>query len=170
MISNACIYGLLWSVLWIIYVYIIVKVFPWEMLHDYPKDIQEASTLAEPDDKQKKNAKIFSIVGAVVLFVSIFLFGLIQFKGSRTGFISVLLFMFIVVIMWNIVDLLIMDWIVVCTITPKWVVIEGTKGCAGYKDYWFHFKGFLIGCIYSTIAAFVISGIEYLVLWLAFWK
>ena len=170
MIFNACIYGLVWSVLWIIYVYIIVKVFPWEMLHDYPKDIQEASTLAEPDDKQKKNAKVFSTIGAVILFVSIFLFGLIQFKGSRIGFSSVLLFMFIVVIMWNIVDLLIMDWIVVCTITPKWIVIKGTEGCSGYKDYWFHFKGFLIGCVYSVIMAIFVSGIDFLVLRFVVWR
>ena len=44
MILTAIIEGLIWSVLWMIYVYILVKMFPWEMLHDYPEDIQKAST------------------------------------------------------------------------------------------------------------------------------
>ena len=34
MISVALIEGLIWSVLWMIYVYILVSRFPWEMLHD----------------------------------------------------------------------------------------------------------------------------------------
>ena len=24
---------------------------------------------------------------------------------------------------------------IVCKITPDWVVVEGTEGCKGYKDY-----------------------------------
>ena len=35
MIRTALIEGVIWSVLWMIYVYIIVVRFPWEMLHDY---------------------------------------------------------------------------------------------------------------------------------------
>ena len=30
---------------------------------------------------------------------------------------------------WNVVDLIIMDWLIICTITPKWVVIEGVDLC-----------------------------------------
>ena len=169
MISNAIIYGLIWSLVWIIYVYIIVKKFPWEMLHDYPKDIQEAATLAPPTDRQRKDAKVFSVVGSLIIFASAILFGIIQFKSSTVEFLSILLFAFIVVMMWNIIDLLVMDWIIICIITPKWVIIEGTEGCAGYKDYRFHFKGFLIGCVYSTIMAIVLSGIDYLVLRFIVW-
>ena len=35
MIRTALIEGVIWSVLWMIYVYIIVVRFPWQMLHDY---------------------------------------------------------------------------------------------------------------------------------------
>jgi hypothetical protein len=149
---------------------VIVKKYPWEMLHDYPKDIQEAATLAPPTDRQKKNDKVFSVTGAILIFASVIAFGLVQFNNTPTGFLSILFFTFIIVMMWNVIDLLVMDWIIICVITPKWVVIEGTEGCAGYKDYWFHFKGFLIGCIYSTIMALVVSGIDYLILRFVFWR
>jgi len=65
---------------------------------------------------------------------------------------------------WNTVDLLVMDWLIICKITPKWVVIQGTEGCKGYHDYLYHFKGFLIGCIYTLVMSLVISGIDYLLL------
>lgn len=94
------------------------------MLHDYPKDIQEASTLAEPDDKQNRSARIFSAAGSLII----------------------------------------------CRITPKWVVLEGTEGCKGYKDYMYHFKGFLIGCVYTLIMAVVITGVDYLILRFLIWK
>ena len=71
--------------------------------------------------------------------------------------------------MWNVIDLVLMDCLIVCTITPKWVVIEGTEGCKGYKDYMFHFKGFMIGCVYSAISAVVLSGIVYLFLRFLIW-
>ena len=170
MIGIAIIEGLVWSALWIIYVYIIVKCFPWQMLHDYPKDIQEAATLKEPTEQQNTKSKLFSAIGSLVIFGAIILFGIAQFRLERTSIWNLLGFIFIIAMMWNVIDLLVMDWLIICTITPKWVVIEGTDGCKGYKDYWYHFKGFLIGCLYTTLMAVIFTGIDYLILKFLIWK
>lgn len=170
MIGTALIEGAMWSVLWIIYVYVIVTRFPWKMLHDYPEDIKKAAALPEPTEEQNRNAKLFEVVGSFVIFVLLIVFGIVQFSGERVSFLSVFGFVFIIAMFWNVVDLLIMDWLIICSITPRWVVIEGTEGCKGYKDYMFHFKGFLIGCIYTFIMALIFSGIDYLVLNFLIWK
>ena len=169
MYLDAVIKGLIWSVLWIIYVYVIVTKYPWQMLHEYPKDIQKASTLQEPTTEQKKNAKLFGAIGSLVIFGALITFGLIRFAGSRESYGKVLLYIFIIAMIWNIADLLIMDWLIICRITPKWVVIPGTEGCSGYKDYFFHFKGFLIGCVYTGIMSLLISGVCYLILTYLIW-
>ncbi|MCR5227513.1 MAG: hypothetical protein K6E27_09905 [Eubacterium sp.] len=160
----ALIEGLIWSVLWIIYVYVIVTKFPWQMMHDYPEDIQKAATLSEPTDRQNKNAKLFGLIGSLVIFASLIAFGLVQFYQKDFSFLAILIHIFIIGMTWNVIDLLVMDWLIICIITPKWVVIEGTEGCKGYKDYLYHFKGFLIGCVYTTIMALIISGVDYLLL------
>ena len=170
MIGTAFIEGAIWSVLWIIYVYVIVKFFPWQMLHDYPEDIQKASTLPEPTDAQKRNARIFGITGSLVIFLSLILFGLLQFASQKESFLMVFIFIFIIAMFWNVIDLIVMDWLIICIITPKWVVIEGTEGCKGYKDYMYHFKGFLIGCIYSLIMALLFAGIDYIILMFFVWR
>ena len=54
MLTSALINGMIWSVLWIAYVYMLLKCFPWEMVHEYPEDIKEKTTLRKPDEKQKK--------------------------------------------------------------------------------------------------------------------
>ena len=86
MIPVALIEGLIWSVLWMIYVYILVSRFPWEMLHDYPEDIQKASTLPAPSDEQKKKAKIFSVLFSLVIFGALIVFGVLQYVGEKVSF------------------------------------------------------------------------------------
>lgn len=170
MCITAIIEGFIWSVLWIIYVYVIVTKYPWMMLHDYPKDIQEASTLPEPTSDQRKSAKRFGLIGSLVIFGTIIAFGLIYFAGVSVSYLRVLAFILIIAMVWNTVDLVIMDWLIICTITAKWVIIEGTEDCKGYKDYFYHFKAFLIGCVYSTIMSLVIAGIDYAVLYFLIWR
>ena len=170
MLINAFIAGLVWSALWIVYVFLILKRCPWEMLHDYPEEIQKASALPEPSPEQKKQAKIFSSVGGIVIFGVLLLFGLLHFSGRAVSFWSVLIYIFIVAMTWNTADLIVMDFLIICTITPKWVVIEGTEGCKGYHDYLFHFKGFVIGCVYTAIMAVIFSGIDFTILHFIIWK
>lgn len=57
----------------------------------------------------------------------------------------------------NVVDWLVLDWLLFCTITPDFVVVPGTEGMAGYKDYGFHVRGFLVGTVVSVGAALVIA-------------
>lgn len=167
---NALICGLIWSVMWSVYVFLILKCYPFSMLHDYPKDIQAAAAIDKPTKEQEKAAKRFGAVGGLIIFVVLLLFGLLRFYTEQVSFVQVLIYLFIVAMTWNVVDLLVMDWLIVCTITPKWVVIRGTEDCKGYKDYLFHFKGFLIGCVYTTIMAVLFSGIDYVIFCFLIWR
>lgn len=54
-------------------------------------------------------------------------------------------------------DLLIVDWLVMNTITPKWVVYPGTEGFAGYKDYMFHLRAHIRGVFVMVVMALFIS-------------
>ena len=169
MIQVALVEGLVWSVLWMIYIYILVKKYPWEMLHDYPEDIQKASTLPAPSTEQTKNARRFSVLFSLMIFGVMIAFGVVQYAGEKVSFWEMFLFTLIIATVWNVVDLIVMDWLIICKLTAKWVIIEGTEGCKGYKDYMYHFKGFLIGCIYMIIRALIISGIDYLILRFIVW-
>lgn len=163
-------YGLIWSVMWSVYVFLILKFYPFSMLHDYPKDIQAAVTIEKPTKAQEKAAKRFGAVGGLIILGVLLAFGLLRFHSEQASFLQVLKYIFIIAMTWNVIDLLIMDWLIVCTITPKWIVLRGTEGCKGYKDYFFHFKGFLVGCVYTALMALLFSGIDYAVLRFLIWK
>ena len=38
----------------------------------------------------------------------------------------------------------ILDWLIVCTFTPRWLIIPGAEHIAMPKEYLYHFKGFLM--------------------------
>ncbi len=44
-------------------------------------------------------------------------------------------------------------------VTPKQFVIPGSEGHPAYKDYFFHFRGFLIGTVFSVVMGLVAAGI-----------
>ena len=75
------------------------------------------------------------------------------------SFLQLFLNAFGVAFAFNLFDLLLLDWLMFCTITPKFVVIPGTEGMEGYKDYSYHFRASLIGTVLSVVAGLVIAGI-----------
>ena len=61
-------------------------------------------------------------------------------------------------------------WLLVCTVRHAWLIIPGTENCSSYSDYGHHFKGFLIGCIYTTLIALIFAGIDYAILYFRMWR
>jgi len=45
----------------------------------------------------------------------------------------------------SLLSMLILDWLIFVTVQPAFVVIPGTEGLAGYKDYWFHLEASFLG-------------------------
>jgi hypothetical protein len=49
------------------------------------------------------------------------------------------------------------DWLIVRTITPKFMVLPATEGMTGYKNYGMHFRRFLIGTILACVIGLLIT-------------
>ncbi|MFC2293059.1 MAG: hypothetical protein ACFNLD_07510 [Kingella oralis] len=56
---------------------------------------------------------------------------------------------------WNAVDLLLVDWLLICTLASPLFIFPNTAHCVGRHDFRFHFVGFLKGCV----AMSAISGV-----------
>ena len=128
-------------------------------LQDYPEDIQDQ--VPPKTDQEKKQSLLVGIPFLILLAVLplISTLALKRQGGGEVSFLQLFLNAFGVAFIFNLVDLLLLDWLIFCFITPQFVVISGTEGMAGYKDYFFHFKGFIIGTGLSIVAGLVIAGI-----------
>jgi len=84
------------------------------------------------------------------------------YTSQQTSFLGLFLYAFGIVWAFNIWDWLVLDWLIFCTITPKFFVIPGSEGNPAYKDYAFHFRGFLIGTVFSLVMGVIVATVIYL--------
>lgn len=140
---------------------VIMKINPRIFMHDYPKEIQ-----AEADPKTDVEKKLSLVLGIPFLLVLVLVpfLSTLALKNENASFASLFVNAFGVSMVFNIVDWLLLDWLMFCTLTPRFLVIPGTEGMSAYKDYGFHFRGFLKGCVFSVLAGLVIAAIVSLII------
>jgi len=130
-------------------------------LHDYPAKIQE---MVPPKTRTERQLTyVFGVPVMLMLLLGPFYSTLSLKTYGEAQFWAFWLNAAGVMWVFNIVDWLILDWLIFCTLTPRFIIIPGSEGMAEYKDYLFHFLGFLKGTTFSIIGGLVIAGIVYMI-------
>ncbi len=153
--------ALLWSVIWMLFVAVSVRVFPFTIEHDYPEEVRRVAKLQKPSPKQRWQGAAWGAVGLTILFGLLVIFAVTRFAGQIPSFWSVFAYLWVICMAWNLVDLILVDWLLICTLSVRCFVLPGTEQCEANKDYAFHFIGFLKGCVAMTIVALLFSGVSY---------
>jgi hypothetical protein len=113
---------------------------------------------------QTKKEKIIATIVAIPWMLFTFgypIFSVVQLKsylGSEFSFWILLLDVVFMVFLANIGDVIILDWIIVNKITPKFVIIPGTEK-DDYKDFSHHYKGHIKASIIQLIICILLAGI-----------
>ena len=126
-------------------------------LPDYPPDIRERfGPMCEKAKKQRRLAGIpvFLILVATLAFAAV---RFARIAGGESSFLAVFLGVFTALLVFNVLDLVVLDWLIFVTIRPKIVVLPGTEDVEGYGDYGFHFRAFLKGIVGSFAASLVVA-------------
>ncbi len=124
-------------------------------LQDYPKEIQQR---VEPKTEEEKRQSVFwGVPFLISLFAIPFLSAWTIRHQDPGSFLALFLSAFGVGLFFNIVDLIIIDYLIFCLWTPTFLIIPGTEGMDAYKDYGHHFKGFIVGTIVSILASLFIA-------------
>ncbi len=125
---------------------------------DYPPDVKAKYGPMSPRAARARPFVAVAVFGAVLVIP---ILGLLALRGQigPIQFIPALVFGAIAVFVFNLYDLLILDWLLFCTIQPRAMVLPGTEGMAGYRDYRFHFIGFLKGLGFCAAGGLIIAAI-----------
>lgn len=159
LLLDAGLYALLAS----IYLLLMLRLNPRLFLQDYPPAIQER---VPPKTVQEKwLALLIGLPFLLLLMAGPWLstLALDRRLGGQVSFLELFLNALGVAFAFNLADWLILDWAIFCAWTPRFLVIPGTEGMPAYKDYGYHFRGFVIGAGFSLIYALFVSG---LIAWL----
>ncbi|WMT43098.1 nitroreductase [Paenibacillus sp. D2_2] len=161
-ISRSFIEGLILSVGFLIILILSLAVNPRIWLKDYPKDIQRMTTSQTPHEKKQMH-KLGIPLGLLVIIPLVFSLVL---DSQQITFWQAFIHFYVLFTIVSLADLIILDWLIFCLITPKFIVIPGTEGAKGYKNYLFHFIGFLKGCVILAVLSFLLSSIRIAATWL----
>jgi len=124
------------------------------LLHSYPKDVRAAVPRKSLAERRESScwAAMFLVLTIAFPFAAA-----LASKTPECNFLEAFLIAFGVAFLFNLVDWLILDWLIFCTITPGFAVVPGTAGMAGYKNYAMHFRGFLAGSVLSIVLGLLIA-------------
>lgn len=158
-ISKILIDGAIVSAIASLYLLAVLYLNPRLFLQDYPEDIQRA--VPQKTKEEKRLSIMLGTPFLILLLLGPFISTLnLKFQGGgELSFFVAFSQAFGVVFIFNLVDWLILDWLIFCTITPGFLIIPDTEGMAGYKDYSFHFRAFLAGTVLSIIAGLIMGAL-----------
>jgi hypothetical protein len=136
--------GTILNLLLTIVVYGSIYVNPLFWVSDYPPDIQEAVGSVDLPIGQKLIAGVLFLC----IVVGVPLYSNAKLRRQNNGelsFLAAFIHSALIFFYFAVWDLVVLDWLVFVTIQPDFIVIPGTEGLAGYRDYWFHFKVSFLG-------------------------
>jgi len=82
-------------------------------------------------------------------------------------FATVLYHLWLMGMAWNAVDLLLVDWLLICTLALSLFILPNSAHCAGRRDFRFHFIGFLQGCIAMSLISGMLAIVAFAVMHMA---
>jgi hypothetical protein len=147
------------ALIFCIYIPLLLRYNPRFARRDLPKDIREA--VPPLTKKEKREAAFFFtpilILALIIPFVSTLRFS--QQNPENVSFLLLFLNAYGILLIANLAELILVDLLLLCTITPKWIVIPGTEGMAGYKDYTHQVKAHLRGAGLMAVVALMVAAI-----------
>jgi hypothetical protein len=157
-LSQALVYGLGLSLILTILTVISGSVALDMFVDDYPADIRRQYG---PMSARAARLRPFVATALFATVLGIPLLGLwvLRSQHGSIPFWAALAFSTACLLVFNLFDLIILDWLFFCTIQPRSMVLPGTEGMAGYRDYRFHFIGFLKGMIFTLAGGLLISAV-----------
>ncbi len=165
LLQHSLIYGLILSGLLVVVMLASVRWNPAIWVDDYPPDIKARFGPPDARTQRQKLVLVIPFFGALIGTLTAATMAL-PAAGVTLSFGAVFACAFLVVLVFNLVDLVVVDWLIFVTWQPRLIVLPGTAGMAGYRDYGFHFVAFLKGLMLCLFAGLVAGGIYSLIHWL----
>jgi hypothetical protein len=156
-------YGAILSVLMFFLIFGSLYYNPEIWLNDFPADIRKKYGLVSEKSRMEKRWISIAFFLLLLGIIAASLLQLPRLTGEQVTFMPVFLNLYIIFMVFNLVDLLVFDWLIGVAIRPKFLILPGTEGSEGYSDYGFHFRGFLKGTLGGLVASLILAGITFLI-------
>lgn len=158
-LSHSLVYGAILSGVLTILILGSFYINPEMWLQDAPRDVQEKHGPMSARAKRQRAWLAVAFAVAIIGVVGISIYQLPAVVGGPLTFMPLFLHLWIIFMLFNVVDLLLIDWLIVEYIRPAFIVQSGLGQLMGERNYWYHFQGFLKGSVGILIASLLLAGV-----------
>lgn len=144
------VYGILTSLLLSALILVSLYIQPRIWMQDLPKEVQQS---IPPKNKREKKQTLIVMILFLVILILLPAFAVTRNINQPT-FLQAWLITYSIYFIFNLTDLLIIDWLIICTFTPSFIKIKGIDEQV-YKNYRKHLLDFLKGVAIITVPSFV---------------
>ncbi len=161
LLQHSLLYGLILSVLLLGVLLAAASLKPVVPASVVPPDVPAYAVPPEVEARRQRKRLLVPVLLAIVGTLTAAVWTL-PAAGIAPSFATVFACGFLVAFVFNLFDLLVIDWLLIVAWRPRWFVPPGTEGDAANRTYRFHFVGFLKGlgfCVVAGLFAATLNGL-----------
>jgi hypothetical protein len=146
--------GALLSLAASIFLLVLMRFKPRMFIGHFPKEIRE---VIPPRSANERRMSLF--LGLTVGVPGILA---LLWRTTTLGshfFRDVFAYLFGVLFFFNLVDLIVLDWLIVCWLQPHWTILPGTEKVIVRDPYLHHFKEFVMGTAGILVVSLAIAAL-----------
>jgi hypothetical protein len=128
------------------------------LLNDYLPDIRAKFGPMKLETRKKANIASLPLLVALLMVIILALM-LLRHSAGELTIINTFVVTALIFQVWNLLDLRVLDWLILMTLRPSFMILPRTEGLAGYQDHRFHFQKFIKGIGLTLVLSAVITGI-----------
>jgi hypothetical protein len=162
-IRGIVVYGAILSVLVSLIFLLAVLFNPRFARNDLPKDIQDRVPPLTRREKLQAQLFLLPVIALAIGIPLAFGLALKSEHGSDVSYLALTGHVLAVLLMANVFELVVLDWLIYCTITPKRLVIPNTEGMAGYRDYLHQLRSHARGAVVMVFLSLALAGVVLLI-------
>jgi len=159
LVGHALLDGVILSAVLFTLILGVVRFNPEIMLKDYPPDIKEKFGSMSATAQRQRIPVALVTPAALIGIVALSLRAVRAEAGGDLPFRATWVHLLVMFSAFNLLDWLVLDWLIVVRLRPKFMILPGAEGLAGYGDYGFHFRGFLVGTVITALTSVVVAGV-----------
>lgn len=158
-LSHSLIYGAILSAVLTILILGSLYINPEMWLQDAPREVQEKHGPMSVRAKRQRAWLVVAFAITMIGVVGVSVYQLPAVVGGPLTFVTVFVHLWLILMLFNLVDLLLIDWLIVEYMRPPFIVQSGLGQLMGERNYWYHFQGFLKGSVGILIASLLLAGL-----------
>lgn len=135
-------------------------------LSDYPPDVKAKWGAMSAKAKRVRNIFAVPFFAVMIGGATLTVIRLREALGMTPPFLAVFVGIGVVFVVFNLVDAVILDWLILMVVWPQLGVLPGTEGMAGYHDMRLWTVNLLKGFALAPLAGLLVAGVASLVFWI----